>query len=227
MGIFRPIIEKGLDVPPDNIEPSNRIFTPATVMSALRPVFALQAAHKLITGKKNVTRTIFLMAASDAEGNLARFIDKRWPKSGMGSSKVGAQADQIADTLGGFFTASGIIAGRNVTLSARLAAFGVLAHEGYKAKWALAKNQEYQNVTGQRLEIASTVEGKESMAEKLASLMLAGATADMAPGLNRSFVGFGALVMATSGVIRGESQRKVYNQTANEMICNELELRSK
>ena len=83
------------------VEPSDRILTPANVMTASRPLLALYAAHLLLQPERSkipVTPIVIGMAATDMEGKVARLFDKHYPQWEIGTSKLGTEADQVADT---------------------------------------------------------------------------------------------------------------------------------
>ncbi len=220
MGLFRPLVSKSMEITSGDQELSDRKLTVANGMTLSRPLIAGKAAHKLITGEKGVTPWVAVMAISDAEGTEARLGDKYFPGSWLGSSEIGAEWDPIADTAAIITVGSaGLIAPRMPVLG-RAAIATALGHEGYKAAWAIGKNKEYKAIAGKSLKIAPTIEGKESMAEKFSAIILAVAASDFDNQYYRQTLSAAALGLAVTGSLRAESQRRVYNMIADNMIAD-------
>jgi hypothetical protein len=179
----------------------------------------MKAAGMLLRSERPVTPWVLLMGASDAEGNLARFIDKIAPESGLGSSTRGAELDPIADTAALLIVSSAALFAPRMPLTGRAAIAAALGHEGFKAAWAIGKNNLYQDVANERLAIKPTLEGKESMAEKFAAVGLAVLASDFDNPYARNILGTAATALAATGVIRGEGERRIYDTLANEMIA--------
>ena len=220
MGLFRPIIGKGLTITPEGIEPSDRMLTPANAMTAARPVLAIAAANRLLKGQRPVTPIVFFMGASDAEGNVARFISKIAPNSGLGVSTFGEEFDPVADTAAILFVGSACLRAPRMPVTAKLAVATALGHEGFKAAWALRTNHDYQRLSGERLKIKPTIEGKESMAEKLSAIGMAVLASDFDHPIVRQTLSAGALGFATVGSLRAERQRDIYNTQAMQMMAD-------
>src|SRR5437016_3660232 len=77
--------------------PDEHLVTPATLLTASRPLIGLKIAHMLITGEKGTAPWAMVMGLTDMEGGLAKTIDKVFPGSGYGSTELGAALDPIAD----------------------------------------------------------------------------------------------------------------------------------
>lgn len=219
MGIFRPLISKGLEIAPTGVEPSDRIITPANAMTGARPLLAMKAAEMLIHGKRHVTPVVFFMGASDAEGNMARLLDKLVPDWRIGTSVKGAEWDPIADTMGVIIVGAACLRAPRMPIVAKAAVATALGHEGFKAAWAIGKNRDYKALTGQGLHIKPTVDGKESMAEKLLAIGAAVMASDFDNPVARQTLSATALVLAGTGSIRAESQRRIYDEQANQMMA--------
>ncbi|HEY4963330.1 MAG TPA: hypothetical protein VIH90_01400 [Candidatus Saccharimonadales bacterium] len=221
MGIFRPLVNRSLEIAPSDVEPSDKIVTVATGFTVARPtVLGMTAAYKLATGKKHAHRRVLATGASDAEGNIGRLWDRLFPKSGRGTTEAGAYLDPPADTIAAIEIGVGMLIGPKVSKLGKLATAIVIGHESYKAIWAWGRNKEYKQHSGEMLKIKPTVEGKESMAEKFSAIWLASVTNDMEPGFGKFAVGALALGFAIRGTTRGEGERKVYTQIAAQMITD-------
>jgi hypothetical protein len=173
----------------------------------------------LLNGESPVTPIIFAMSASDAEGNVARLIDKHFPNSGLGSSKIGAEWDPIADTGALLIVGGASLFAPRLSYLSRVSIALALGHEGYKSAWAIGKNKQYGEVASGRLQIKPTIEGKESMAEKFTAVGLAILSSDFDNPDVRRVLSAGALAMAVTGTLRAESQRRIYDEMANELIA--------
>lgn len=160
------------------------------------------------------------MSVSDAEGNIARLIDKLFPNSGLGTSTFGAELDPLADTAALLIVSSAALFAPRVTRTGKLAIATALGHEGFKAAWAMDRNQEFQNLTGNRLSIQPTLAGKESMAEKFSAIGLATLASDFDHQPTRKILSLVALGMAATGSIRAESQRRIYDEIADQTIAH-------
>lgn len=218
MGLFRPLISKGLEIAPPPGKLSDRLLTPANGMTASRPLLAVKASKMLIAGDRPVMPWLFFMGASDAEGNMARFIDKIAPNSGLGSSTKGAELDPIADTAAILIVSSAALFAPRMPRMGKAAIATALGHEGFKAAWAIRKNNAYEEVAGERLRIRPTVEGKESMFEKFSAVGMAVLASDFDNEYARNALASGALAMAAAGTNRGESQRRIYDAIADGMM---------
>lgn len=95
----------------------------------------------------------------------------------------------------------------------------ILGQEGLKAGWALYRNAQYSEVSGERLSLPASAAGKEAMAEKLAGAGLAVAINDTDNPALRTGLGVGALYFAGSGAIRGEQARREYEPLIDRMMA--------
>lgn len=218
--LFSKYIRAGAELAPDDVEPSDRVLTPANGMTASRPILAGIATKMLLTGQRPVTPVVFLMGASDAEGNLARFIDKHFPESGLGTSKIGAEWDPIADSAAVLMVGAACLVAPRVPVLAKVGVASALGQEGFKAVWALRQNAEYSELAGSRLVITPTLEGKASMAEKLSAIGTAVLASDFDNAVLRQGLGAGSLYFGVTGAFRAESQRQEYVEIAEQMIAS-------
>ena len=148
--------------------PSDRILTPATGLTIARPILGAWAAERLYHGKKGVSPIVAVMAATDMEGRLARFISKHWPESGLGVSTAGADLDPLADTAAILEVAAAALVAPRVSTLGKMAVATMFGQEGFKTKWALGANKIYKAQTnGERLTMPVSNEGKEAMAKNL------------------------------------------------------------
>jgi phosphatidylglycerophosphate synthase len=218
MGIYERIISKTNNQAGYSATRSDHYITPANAMTLSRPVLAGIAANMLIAGETGVTPWVIAMGLSDAEGNVARAIDKYLPNSKRGSSTKGAKWDPIADSASLLTICAGGLFAPKIPLTGKLAIASVLGHEGIKAVWAARKNMVFLNATGQQLEIPPTLKGKESMAEKFTAVTLAVLSNDIDHEQTKQIIGLGSLGFALTGSIRGEAQRRIYAKKANDLI---------
>jgi len=220
MGIYRNIISSTNNPSEIPSPKSDKYITPANAMTLSRPVLAGIAANMLISGETGVTPWVIAMGLSDAEGNVARSIDRYFPDSNRGSSTKGARWDPIADTASLLTICAGGLFAPKIPITGKIAIASVLGHEGVKSVWAARKNILYMNATGQQLEIPPTLQGKESMAEKFTAVTLAVITNDIDHEQTKQIIGLGALGFAITGSVRGEIQRRIYAKKANDLIKN-------
>lgn len=246
MGLFRPFIN-GVqpleDYQRHESHPElDKPFTPADALTISRPILAAKAARMLVRGEVGVTPVVIAMAATDMEGKLARLIDKLYPGSGWGSTAHGAPWDTYADTLALLTVGQAALLAPRVSKPAKAAMGLVLAQEGYKASWAFKRNRAFResvrNHEGvlielksfgaidelpalpKKLELPTSLKGKESMAEKLTAAVAAVATNDFDNALLRSTLGTTAMAFATAGVLRGEAARREYEPVI-DIIMNQ------
>jgi len=219
MGIFRPIISKGLEIEPTGYEPTDSWLTPANAMTAARPLLALKAAEMLLRGKRPVTPVVFFMGMSDGEGNMARALDKYKPEWHIGTSTKGAEYDPIADTAAILIVSSAALFAPRMPVVGRAAIATALGHEGRKVAWAIGKNNLYKEVAGERLHIPPSLEGKESMAEKLSAIGLAVLASDFDNQYARQTLSASAMALAVTGARRAEGERLIYDGIADSMIA--------
>lgn len=245
MGLFRPFIKGDQLTLKEYIEHEthpelDKPFTPADALTVSRPILALKAAKMLLAGEKGATPVVAAMAATDMEGRVARFIDKKWPNSGWGCTAHGAPWDTYADTSALLIVGAATLLAPRVSKPAKAAMSMVLAQETSKAHWAFASNQEYMRhvklnrslaemllsmdlidempVLPGKLELPTSVDGKEAMAEKLTAAVLAVATNDFDNQVVRTGLGVGALTFASIGTIRGERARGDYEPVVHKLI---------
>lgn len=218
--MFSRFIHAGAELAPDNVDPSDRIITPANAATLSRPLLASWVTKMLLTGQRGVTPIVFAMGASDAEGNIARFIDKHFPDSGLGTSKTGAEWDPIADSAAVLMVGAACLIAPRVPHLARAGVATALGHEGFKAAWALRKNAEYEEVAGERLKISPTLEGKASMAEKLSAIGTAVLASDFDNQFARQSIAAGSVYFGVTGAFRAEQQRQHYAGIADQMIAD-------
>lgn len=219
MGIFASFVQKSQPKDAEaQVTPSDRLVTPANVMSAARPLLAMKAAEMLLHGKRGVLPLAVVIAATDGEGNMARFIDKKWPESGLGTSVKGAELDPIADTMAFLTIAGAALKAPRVSLLAKSAVATVLGQEGVKTAWAVTSAIKYQKQTGSSLHIPVDVAGKEATVEKFAALTAAVATSETDNVMLRTGLGALAIACAVSGALRSERVREQYQQQVEEML---------
>ncbi len=212
MGLFKPLVGAAQQERSSSVEPSDRLLTPANALTAARPVLAVKAAQMLLAGEKGVGAVVAVMAATDMEGSAARYIDQRWPESGLGTSTKGAKADKYADAAALLTVAGAALLAPRVSVPGKLAVGTILLQEGYKTAWAGVRAAQYARETGQLLEIPVDHEGKEAMAEKFVALESAVLTGDTDNRMLRASFGGAALAFAGIGSWRGEKVRHGYEQ---------------
>ncbi len=232
MGIYRSFVSKAQGGGSSKTQPtSEKILTPANVLTASRPIIGGIALANLIKGKGDGTfrRSAFLVtalgAATDMEGVPARLVDKRFPNSGRGSTVHGQKADPLADTIFAAEVAAGVVGGKNTSMLAKLSAVIIAAKESRKTKWYVGMNDKYANAlaangqTEEKLVIPVDNAGKEAMVEEMIGLGLAVATADLnKKPLLRTALGLAAIGHAVVAFTRGEQVLRHYDGQATEMI---------
>jgi hypothetical protein len=174
----------------------------------------------LINGDRYVTPYVAGMAVSDMEGSLvARPLDVLLPGKGWGSTENGQVVDTICDSSGILIVCGAALRAPGVSLPAKAAVTGVLGTEGRKAVWAISSSVDYARAGGEgRLDIPTSLDGKEAMVEKLFAITLACATNDVNPGLARNTLSAGALCFAGVGGLRGERARQMYQRQFVEIM---------
>jgi len=220
MGIFRPLVGKAQTTNKTEVDHTNdRPFTPADALTVSRPIIALEVSRRLLSGQGRVFPLVAVMAATDAEGNLARFIDSRWPDSGWGSTEHGARRDTYADTAALLMVSAAALRAPRVTAGAKLAIGTVLGQEAIKTGWALHSNMLYGNMhDGERLELPVSLTGKEAMAEKFAAVALAVGTHDAQTTAMRAGLTIASLGFAGAGALRGEAARQEYIPLVEQLL---------
>ncbi|MCA9333226.1 hypothetical protein KDA00_05140 [Candidatus Saccharibacteria bacterium] len=199
---------------------SEKILTPANLMTASRPILAAEASRRLLSGQKGAFAFAALAAATDAEGNVARWIDKVRPEWGRGVTIHGAEWDPRADTAAALMMAFAALKGPRVSVPGKLAVATVLGQEGYKTLWALRSDRQYRDLadTTEHLWLQPSKDGKLAMAEKLSALCLAIGTNDTDDFRLRTGLGFSAMAFAGIGAIRGEFARYEYVDELNHLF---------
>ncbi len=187
-----------------------RFLTPATCMTIGRPILALEVGKKLVKGETGATKWLLAMGATDAEGSLARAIDKIRPNSGLGCTERGKKYDPIADTLAFLIVSSAALKAPRISKPAKLAVATVLGAELYKSIWAVQSGLQHRRTTGQELVISPSRTGKLATVEKFMALGFAVLTNDLEPGWQRNLASAGALAAAGLGAIHGEKARRSY-----------------
>lgn len=227
MGIYRRFVDQaqGMNAQPER-EPSSRIITSPTLMSASRPVIAVQAGRKLIRGEKGVSPLVAVMAATDAEGNLARLLDKLFPDLGIGVSEIGKDVDHGADAAAIMIVAGAALKAPRVSKTGKAAIGLVLGQEVSKTVWFAEKQMEYRELTagdehpqGEMLTFDIGNDGKEAMIEKFMAVLLATATNDVDSPIARHTLGLAAMGHAVAGAARGEGARRDYASQFEEMTA--------
>ncbi|MEO6513103.1 MAG: CDP-alcohol phosphatidyltransferase family protein [Candidatus Saccharimonadales bacterium] len=200
--------------------PTEHLLTPANLLTLSRPLLGAEIAHRLIHDDcdKNVTPLMLVMAATDGEGYVARLVDKYFPGSGRGSTKLGEAADPIADTAAFLEVAVAALKAPHVSKLGKVAVGIVLTGESVKTGWAIWSNFKHRRATGEQLVIKPSRSGKIATAEKFAALTAAIGTHDLEPGRKRTWLGVVAVGAAIDGTVRGEKARQSYqrNLAANK-----------
>ena len=189
------------------------LITPANLLTAARPVMALEVAHRIATGRRHTTALMLATVATDAEGTVARLVEKAAPNSGYGLTELGAAIDPIADSMAFMEIAAGALVGRRVSLLGKLGVGLVVATEGVKAKWAVKANAKHKAETGERLVIKPSGLGKAATDFKFAALFSAVRTHELEPGTERTVWGIASLATAAVGTVLGEKARRSYQNS--------------
>ncbi len=197
--------------------PVEHLLTPANIMTASRPLIAGYIAYKLLNEEVGVTPLMVAMAASDAEGNVARAIDRFIPDSGYGCTEIGKSLDPIADTAAFMEVAAAALKAPRVSKLGKAAVGIVLMTEAVKTGWAVSADSRYRRKTGEKLVIAPTKTGKLATAEKFVALTAAVATHDLEPGPRRTAAGIVALGAALLGAFHGENARRGYQHELTDL----------
>ncbi|HSX23791.1 MAG TPA: hypothetical protein VLE74_01695 [Candidatus Saccharimonadales bacterium] len=228
MGIYSSLVSRAQSAnkTETNAPVSEKLITPANVMTAARPVLAAKAAHMLVRGERYVTPWVIATGLSDAEGNIARLIDKLFPEWGRGVTRGGAQADPIADTAAVLEIAGAAMFAPRVSKLAKTALLITFGAEAVKTGWSLNAARIYKQATvsnehpgGQLLNIPVDPIGKESMLEKLETVVFAAATNDFEPGPFRTGLGLTALGHSVAGAYHGEKARAGYVEQLGDMMA--------
>ncbi len=214
MGVLRPVVNRFQSVGSveSDIEPSKKIVTPATIMSASRPELARRARNRLVNGQKGAAYWAAAAFITDMEGSAARLTDKLFPKWHRGRTEFGELADIVADTAALLIISEGVLRGPKVHPLGKVAMLEILGQEGLKASWAGFRTAQFKKFTGEGLKIPVTPEGKEAMAEKMVGAGLAVATNELDNPTAKFAVGVASVAFATAGVKRGETVRRQYDK---------------
>ncbi len=211
MGIYRPLVNRAQgERSPSDVEPSDRKITIPTLYGATRVPLAAGAAHLIMKGEKGATALVFAMGLSDAEGMVARKIDKHFPESGLGSSTFGEKLDPVFDGLAGVMLGAALLKGPNISKTAKMAVRVTLGKEGLKAARYLAMDHEYRDALNHRqLELKHFKEnvvhvGKEATLEEFFALGLATATGETENRKARAALGGLAMAHAVASTWHGE-----------------------
>lgn len=218
MGVFYNFVNRA-QRPNASIEidhSNDRRVTPADLMTYSRVPLALLSARRLYKGKRGALGFAIAMAASDAEGNVARYIDKKFPDSGYGTTNHGKLMDPIADTASLLTLCGGALISPGLNRISKLAVGVVLGQEFVKAVWATSQNSKYKQATGEKLVLPVSPAGKEAMAEKFAAITLAVASNEIDGSRGQRILGAAALGFAVMGARRGESARGEYLAMIND-----------
>jgi phosphatidylglycerophosphate synthase len=218
----RDITSSGEPIP---TEVQDHILNIPNAMTASR-AFALGplGAKMLISGERGVTPIVAAMAASDAEGKVARAIDKRsiestGKKNGYGTTELGKSIDPVADTVGFLEIAAAALKSPRTSALGKVAVGIVLAQESVKSGWAVRADKAHRKATvspevprGEKLVLDVTKTGKRATGAKFAALSGAVLTHDLEPGKARTAAGVGAVASAVAGAVLGERARYGYNE---------------
>lgn len=209
-------IGKGSEAPRDPDLP-DRIFTiPTALMTIPRPLIMGVAVRMLHKGIRPVTPVVFASLITDMEGAPARFIDEKWPESGLGTSSFGTEADIIADTAALVEVGLAALEAPRVPMLSKIAIGTVLGHEVVKGGWAMTAAANYTRQTGLRIKPATTVQGKASMAEKMIAVGAGVMASDFDNKAMRQGFSLVALTAAGFGTARAEQQRGFYSRYFEE-----------
>ncbi|MEO8785227.1 MAG: CDP-alcohol phosphatidyltransferase family protein [Candidatus Saccharimonadales bacterium] len=211
---------RAAEVKAELIEPSDRILTPATLITAIRPILGAMATKKLLAGEKGVFKLTALMGLTDfADGKLSRWIDKHYPESTYGTSKFGASADTMADVTSLAPVGLSMVVAKRIPITAKLGIGAVLSQEGSKGGWAFNANNQYKEAGGEgQLFIQPTKGGKAAMAEKFTSFGLAALANECENPIVRSSLGVASFYFGVTGALRGNEAVGQYKQEAAQLI---------
>ena len=192
------------------------IVTPANLLTLSRPLIGAEVGRRLLAGETDVTPLVLVMAATDAEGFIARLMDKHLPQLERGSTHNGQIWDPIADTVAFLEVSSAALKAPYVSKPAKLAVGIMLASEAVKATWATISNVKHRLKTGQQLDIRPGMLGKTATGFKFTAVALAVATNDLEPCQARRQLGIAAIGAALSGAVLGEKARRGYSALLQE-----------
>ena len=199
---------------------STKIVTPATSITAMRPLLALKAASMLRRGDRPVMPVVAMMSLTDLEGLSARLIDRLWPEWERGRTKFGVAADKYVDAGALAIVAAAALVAPRVSLAGKATAGAILAQQGKKAVWAGRMGLEYQQATGGFLDLEPTDEGKRGVFEQLVGLTAAVATNDTDSWAARRILDGVALTAAGLGVFHSEQGRHASDAIIHGMIAD-------
>ncbi len=210
---FKSIVESKHDREPAG-EPSDKLLTPANVITAARIPLVLKAAQMLIKGDRPVSPLVAGLLVMDAvDGTTARLFDKFFPDLKIGRSKIGEPEDQWVDLAVGTILSRAILKAPQVPAASKLAAAVVMGQEGYKTAWAVHKGVNHYLKTGEVPVVKTADIGREAMIEKGFSLATAVISGDVQQPVARQALGATSLFFATLGATHGEQARQDYAET--------------
>lgn len=226
MGVFRQFISTDSEATHIEhvVEPSDKIITPATIMSASRVVAAARIAYMLHTDKRGVTFWGMYLGASDMEGKVARWFDAHKPEWEIGSTVFGAKADTYCDGAAILILCPAIVAAPHVSNRSKAIMGGIGAQEVQKLAWAKGANDQWQELTerklgkAQTLYIEPTVDAKEAIARKAAAGLAALATHDLRDPLSRYALDATCAGFGQAGMRQAAGVYKDYDNTFQLMM---------
>ncbi len=204
---------------------TERIITPANLMTMERFILAGNIAKMLIKEEHPVAPYAVGMAITDMDGKVARFFDKHFPKLRLGTTSIGAIADPVVDTASILVISTAALCSPRVSLMGKIAISAVLGQEGLKSAWGLKSAYHYKeltksenNIHGEKLVLPVLAKGKEAMASKLVSIVCAVATNDFENPKIRKTLGLFALGASGFGSYTGEMTRRIYVNQYKDII---------
>lgn len=219
MGVLRPLVNIAQSKSTERVKAtSEKIVTLPNAMTLARPLLGLYVGKRLLKGKPRTMPRMFVAGVTDMEGWGARLTDKIIPDSGRGATVIGESADPIADSLLLLEVGGAALLAPRVSMLGKLAVALILAQETRKAAWAITTDRKYRELTGNKLTITTTMNGKEAMAEKILAGGLATWTNDVEHPVAKLVLGVAALGFAVSGALRGHEEFQKYKVIADDMI---------
>jgi hypothetical protein len=221
------IEEIGSECPltPDEKIKSDRLLTPANVMTASRLLFASIATLKLLKGEQGATPYVIEMGLADMDGQVARFFDKYFPKLRIGTTKIGETGDYVIDSASLLIVSGASIISSNIDNIGKIAVTTILAQEGIKVIWGMKSAYNYSNIvkskrnSNEKLRLPVIDKGKKATLLKFASLVCAVATNDTDnPALEKA-LGILSLGLAGVGIYHGEQARQEYDRQYKELLA--------
>lgn len=199
---------------------SRKIVTVANGLSLLRPLIAGYIARNIASQKGKVRPLAAAMIATDAEGMVARKIDRHFTNSGRGATVYGTRMDVMADTGALLITAGALLVSPRTDVLSRCAIGLIGAQEAYKSIWATNLDRRYKKAfDGKHPPVAPTQMGKESMLEKLLAVSCA-LNAHETTGRKRTLYGISAMVFGVLGVMHAEGARRDYMHDIGQSLAD-------